>query len=172
MGKTSLLFQLLQELRDSARAVFLFQTQCDSHELLRYILHGLDINTEGMGLVAMHDKLNEVLFQEMMAGKRFVLVVDEAQNLDEAVLETLRMLSNYEAHHSKLMQIVLAGQPQLAVKLAQPELLQLRQRISVLAHLEPLGVAEFGRISRIGWRSRAIAASRFSKATRWPDRAS
>jgi len=90
----------------------------------------------------MHHKLNEILFDEMLAGKRFVLVVDEAQNLSESVLETVRLLSNFETPHTKLMQIVLAGQPQLTEKLAQPRLAQLRQRISVLSHLAPLTAAE------------------------------
>ena len=111
-------------------------------ELLHYILHDLDIDAEGMSLVAMHNRLNELLFEEMFAGKRFVLIVDEAQNLDESVLETIRMLSNFETQHTKLLQIVLAGQPRLAVKLAQPQLSQLRQRIAVLSHLEPFTAAE------------------------------
>ena len=59
----------------------------------------------------MRRKLNQVLFDEMLAGKRFVLAVDEAQNLSESVLETVRLLSNFETHHAKLLQIVLAGPP-------------------------------------------------------------
>ena len=142
MGKTTLLYQLLEELRDSARTVFLFQTQCNSREFFEYILRELNVDPHGMGLVAMHNKLNELLFEEMLAGRRFVLIVDEAQNLDDSVLETVRMLSNFENHHTKLLQIVLAGQPRLAAKLAQPELLQLRQRIAVVTQLEPLSKAE------------------------------
>jgi len=142
MGKTTLLYQLLQELRESARTVYLFNTQCDSRELLRYVLDELGVDTQGMGLVAMHTKLNAILFDEMLAGKRFVLVVDEAQNLGEPVLETVRLLSNFETPHAKLLQIVLAGQPALAAKLAKPELSQLRQRIAVLSRLEPLSLAE------------------------------
>jgi general secretion pathway protein A len=142
MGKTTLLYQLLRELRESARTVYLFNTQCDSRELLRYVLHELGIDTQGMGLVAMHTKLNAMLFDEMLAGKRFVLVVDEAQNLSESVLETVRLLSNFETPHAKLLQIVLAGQPGLAAKLAKPDLSQLRQRIAVLTHLEPLTLEE------------------------------
>jgi len=142
MGKTTLLYQLLHELRDSARTVFLFQTQCDSREFFRYVLDELGIDTQGMGLVAMHTKLNAMLFDEMLAGRRFVLVVDEAQNLGESVLETIRLLSNFETTHAKLLQIVLAGQPGLATKLQKPELSQLRQRIAVISHLEPLTAAE------------------------------
>ncbi|HEX3377669.1 MAG TPA: AAA family ATPase [Candidatus Acidoferrales bacterium] len=137
MGKTTLLYRLLEELHSSARTVLVSQTQCTSREFLEYILQELNIDTAGMGLVSMHGKLNEMLFAELLAGRRFVLVVDEAQNLDDSVLETVRMLSNFETHNAKLVQIILAGQPRLATKLAQPQLIQLRQRISVLSHLEP-----------------------------------
>jgi AAA domain/LysM domain len=104
----------------------------------------LGVDVKGMGLVAMHGKLNEVLFEELLAGRRFVLVVDEAQNLDDSVLETVRMLSNFETHNTKLLQIILAGQPRLAAKLAQPRLSQLRQRVAVLSHLEPFTVEDTG----------------------------
>jgi type II secretory pathway predicted ATPase ExeA len=144
MGKTTLLYQLLEKLRENTRTVLLFQTQCTSRELIEYILQDLGVDVKGMGLVAMHGKLNEILFEELLAGKRFVLVVDEAQNLDDTVLETVRMLCNFETHNAKLMQIVLAGQPRLASKLAQPRLSQLRQRIAVLSHLEPFTVKETG----------------------------
>jgi len=137
MGKTTLLYQMLEQLQDSARAVLIFQSECTPREFIEYILHDLGVDVSGMGLVAMHGKLNEILFEELMKGKRFVLVVDEAQNLADSVLETVRMLSNFETHNAKLLQIVLAGQPALAAKLAQPKMSQLRQRVSVLATLQP-----------------------------------
>ena len=142
MGKTTLLNKLMEGLRDSARAVFLFQTQCDSREFFQYLMNELGVDCTGMGLVAMHNKLNEILFAEMLAGRRFVLIVDEAQNLDEHVLETIRMLSNYETTHSKLMQIILAGQTQLGQKLRQYQLAQLWQRITMVQYLEPLSPDE------------------------------
>jgi general secretion pathway protein A len=142
MGKTTLLYQVLEGLRDKARAAYLFQTQCDSREFFQYLLSELGVDTQGVGLVGMHNKLNEMLFAEMLAGKRFVLVVDEAQNLADPVLETVRLLSDFETSHTKLLQIVLAGQPQLAEKLAQPHLAQLRQRIAVLSRLEALAPEE------------------------------
>src|SRR5438128_691561 len=149
MGKTTLLNKLLEEVRDSSRTVFLFQTQCDSRGFFRYLLSELGVESlVGMDLVAMHNKLNEILFQEMLEGRRFVLVVDEAQNLHDSVLETIRLLSDFETSHTKLLEIVLAGQPQLAVKLARPNLSQLRQRIAVLAKLEPLSEAETVRYIR------------------------
>jgi type II secretory pathway predicted ATPase ExeA/HSP20 family molecular chaperone IbpA len=142
MGKTTLLYRLMEEVQDSARTVFLFQTQCDSREFFRYLLSELGIKTPRMGLVSMHKKLNEVLFSEMLAGKRFVIIVDEAQNLEGPVLETIRLLSDFETPHAKLLEIVLAGQPQLAEKLAQPSLSQLRQRIAIVRRLEPLSAQE------------------------------
>ena len=137
MGKTTLLFQLLESLRGSARTAFLFQTQCDSRELLRYLLADLEIDTREKNLAWMHEQLKRVLIGEASAGKRFVVFIDEAQNLSDSALETVRLLSNFETPGSKLMQIVLAGQPQLADKLTRPELRQLRQRISILSRLGP-----------------------------------
>ena len=144
MGKTTLLYQLAQELRDTSRIVHVSQTQCDSREFIQYILQELGVDVSSIGFVAMHGKLNEILFEELLNGKRFLLIVDEAQNLDESVLETVRMLSNFETHNAKLLQIILAGQPQLAAKLSRPGLSQLRQRVAVLGRLEPFTAEETG----------------------------
>ena len=142
LGKTTLLYQVLEGLRDTARAAYLFQTQCTSREFFQYLLSELGVDSTGMGLVAMHNKLNEMLFAEMLAGKRFVLIVDEAQNLDDGVLETIRLLSNFETSNTKLLQIVLAGQPQLGEKLGQKRMVQLLQRITVVKQLEALSPEE------------------------------
>jgi general secretion pathway protein A len=145
LGKTTLTFQLLEKLQRAARTVFLFQTQCNSRELLQYLLNDLGVDTAGMDIVTMHNKLNVILSREMLAGRRFVLAIDEAQNLGAEVLETIRLLSNFETPRAKLLQILLIGQPQLARKLASPALVQLQQRVSVLARLEPFGVEETAR---------------------------
>ena len=87
-------------------------------------------------------QLNECLLAESRRGKRLVVVIDEAQNLPDSALELLRMLSNFETPREKLMQIVLAGQPQLAEKLASPNLVQLRQRISIVARLKAFNFEE------------------------------
>ncbi len=157
MGKTTLLNKLMEELSHAARTVFLFQTQCTSRELLGYLLGELGIESAGMDVVAMHRALNNVLFEEMVQGKRFVLIVDEAQNLDPSVLETIRLLSDFETAHTKLLQIVLAGQPQLVQTMMRPDLAQLRQRVAVLSTLEPLDEAET--IRYIEHRLRAAGAS-------------
>ncbi|MCU1315685.1 MAG: hypothetical protein JWN63_1007 [Candidatus Acidoferrum typicum] len=138
MGKTTLVFQLLKELEETSSVVFLFQTQSDSREFLRFLLSGLGLNAAGLDIVGMHERLNQVLARELLAGRHFVLIIDECQNLDSSVLETVRLLSDFETPKTKLMQIVLVGQPQLTVKLSSSSLAQLRQRISVLCHLDPL----------------------------------
>ncbi len=142
MGKTTLLFHLRERLRGSARTAFLCQTQCDSRELLCYLLADLGIEAWGKDFPWMHGQLKQVLMCEARAGRRLVVFIDEAQNLSESALETVRLLSNFETPSSKLTQIVLAGQPQLADKLARPELRQLCQRISIVSRLGPLTPAE------------------------------
>ena len=142
MGKTTLLFQLLERLRKSANFAFLFQTQCNSREFLSHLLLDMGLNAGAQDLVSMHQQLNEALIRGSRSGRRFVLVIDEAQNLDDSVLETVRLLSDFETPDSKLIQIILAGQPQLAAKLTRPSLVQLRQRIAILSRLEPFSPAE------------------------------
>lgn len=146
MGKTNLLFQLLQQFRSRARTAFVFQTQCTSREFMRFLLLelGCEVSPD-MDLVSMHELFNRCLLQEAHAGRRFIVVVDEAQNLEPSVLETIRLLSDFETPQAKLLQIVLSGQPQLADKLARPSLRQLRQRVSLLSTLKPLPVEEVAR---------------------------
>jgi general secretion pathway protein A len=86
----------------------------------------------------MHDRLRAFLAKEHSNGKRVVIVVDEAQNLNDEVLETVRLLSDFETQRTKLLHIVLSGQPQLAEKLISPGLLQLRQRIGMVCRLSAL----------------------------------
>jgi type II secretory pathway predicted ATPase ExeA len=142
MGKTTLLFNLLQQLGHTAKTAFLFQAQDTPRNFLRNLLSDLGVEDDGKDLVRMQTKLNECLVRETSQGKIFIVVIDEAQNLDEPVLEVVRMLSNFETSRDKLMHVILAGQPQLAAKLAQPELTQLRQRISIVARLQPFNAQE------------------------------
>ena len=138
MGKTTILFHLLEKFRSSARTAFLFQTQCSSREFMRFLLAELGYEGDGQDFVKMHEEFNKRLLQEARAGNRFIVVIDEAQNLEPSVLETVRLLSDFETPRAKLLTIILAGQPQLAGKLASPSLSQLRQRISIVNRLEPL----------------------------------
>jgi general secretion pathway protein A len=145
MGKTSLLYQYLEWLRQRARTAFIFRTDCDSREFMGQMMLDLGIDASGRDFPAMHEALNNVLLEEMKAGRRLIVVIDEAQNLDEKVLESVRLLSNFETPMAKLIQIVLAGQPQLAEKLAKPSLAQLRQRISLIVRIEPFSPPEVNR---------------------------
>ncbi|PYV64774.1 MAG: hypothetical protein DMG97_34000, partial [Acidobacteria bacterium] len=90
----------------------------------------------------MQDTLNQLLIREHRASRQTIVIVDEAQSLDTSVLETLRLLSNFETPTEKLLQIILAGQPQLAQRLASPELAQLYQRISIRATLIPFDLED------------------------------
>src|SRR5437660_4223074 len=85
MGKTTLLFQLLKRWKGYVHSAFLFQTQCDSRELLRYLMEDLGLDSQDRDIVRMHTDLNDFLFRETKAGKRVVLFIDEAQNLSDSV---------------------------------------------------------------------------------------
>lgn len=142
MGKTSLLFNLLDELKGRARTAFLFQTRCTEREFVQYVAEDLGVANANGNLATLHARLNQLLVQEAEAGRRVVLVIDEAHNLSEPVLEMARMLTNFETPERKLLQIVLAGQPQLATILARPSMAQLLQRITILRQLAPLSAQE------------------------------
>ena len=142
MGKTTLLFHLLDRFKSTALTAFLFQTQCTGRELLQYLLSELGGTSQQPSFMELYEQLNEVLARAATLGKRVIVVVDEAQNLDDSVLETLRLVSNFETENSKLIQIIIAGQPQLARKLASAGQEQLRQRLSTIARIEALSLQE------------------------------
>lgn len=142
MGKTTLLFHLLEKFRSSAHTAFIFQTQCNSREFMRFLLAELGYEEDTQDLVRLHEEFNRRLLAEARAGRRMIVVIDEAQNLAPEVLETVRLLSDFETPRAKLIHIILSGQPQLADKLASPGLAQLRQRVSILHGLEPLTFSE------------------------------
>jgi general secretion pathway protein A len=161
MGKTTLLFHLLQKFSPTARTAFIFQTQCNSREFMRFLLAEIGIENDVQDLVRMHEQFNRCLVQEARAGKRFIVVVDEAQNMDASVLETVRLLSDFETPQAKLLQIILAGQPTLADKLASPALTQLRQRITSLSGLSPFSPQETAgfighRLQVAGYKGQAL----------------
>ena len=142
MGKTTLLFNFLEGFRATAYTAFLFQPQLEPHELLQSLLFELGAGSEDTSVRKLSEQINQVLGLAAAERKRVIVVVDEAQNLDFSVLEALRQLSNFETTRAKLMQIVLAGQPQLVRTLAAPEQEQLRQRISSIGRLSPLSLNE------------------------------
>jgi type II secretory pathway predicted ATPase ExeA len=139
MGKTTLLFRFLDQIRATSRSVFLFDIdrECTPRELTAYILRDLGFQVPSSS-VEMRDLLKQVMTAEACRGRAFVLVIDEAQNLSDAALEAVRLMSNFETSQAKLMQVVLAGQPQLEETLSSPSLLQFRQRISFMCRIDPL----------------------------------
>ena len=137
-GKTTLLQTLQRGLDTETTVARIVNTMLEPRELLETILIDLGLDPAGHSKPLLLRDLAQYLVDQRLAGRLVLLVIDEAQNLTLAALEELRMLSNLETEKSKLLQIVLVGQPNLRGKLASPELEQLRQRITVSYHLEPL----------------------------------
>lgn len=138
-GKTTLLRAALRELpRDTDTALIINTIGLTPLDLLKLIAAEFGIEgrfeTTADYLIA----INRMLLERLRTGRNTVLIIDEAQNLDAATLEEVRLLSNLETDTAKLMQIVLTGQPELIRKLSSPQLRQLRQRIAIEHHMEPL----------------------------------
>src|SRR6266566_2073024 len=96
MGKTTILFNILERFNRVARTAFLFQIQADTRDFLRYVMYELGSEERDSNLVHVQDAINQLLVRERRTGKRTIIIVDEAQSLSASVLETIRMLSNFE----------------------------------------------------------------------------
>lgn len=141
-GKTTLIRNMIRsQLRDSVLAK-VFNTRVDSLQLLMQINGDFGLDTEGRDKATLLRDLNDFLIEQYAQRHQAVLIIDEAQNLSAEILEEVRMLSNLETDRDKLLQIILVGQPELRDILARPGLLQLRQRIQISCHLQPLSAAE------------------------------
>ncbi|HZT75620.1 MAG TPA: XrtA/PEP-CTERM system-associated ATPase [Vicinamibacterales bacterium] len=164
-GKTTLLQTLLRGLDNRTTVARLMNTLLDPRELVESAMIDFGIDPAGASKPAMLKKLGEFLVAERSAGRLVLLVIDEAQNLSLPALEEIRMLSNLETEKSKLLQIILIGQPDLRDKLDRPELEQLRQRITVSYHLEALDADETARYINHRLARAAIGAPiEFSRA--------
>ena len=137
-GKTTLLKRILDEIEGETQVVFVFNPGVSFDELLEFICMELGISTDGRRRLQLLDRLNAHLLEQLTAGRNVVVMIDEAQTLEDGVLEELRMLSNLETSKEKILQILLSGQPELEEKLRRPNLRQLRQRIAVRATLKPM----------------------------------
>lgn len=139
-GKTTLLNGLLDWLREQQIATaFVFNSQLLSvTQLFDFIMTDFGIPCESRMKSQVLLKLNQWLLDRCRVGKTSVLIIDEAQNLSDQVLEEVRLLTNLETSSEKLLQIVLAGQPELDEKLKKPQLRQLRQRIVFRCKTVPL----------------------------------
>ena len=138
-GKTTLLRALLDGLNVSVRTALITHTTLDREDLLWLVLNELLIPHAGLSRVEMIQALHDFVVAELESGSfPPLLIVDEAQNLEDEILEEIRLLTNLEIGDTKLLQVILSGQPELEQKLAQPQLRQLGQRMAVRARLEPL----------------------------------
>lgn len=142
MGKTTLLLQLLTQYRESARTAFLFQTQGRRFDLLRFLASELELPDTGGDEVLLHHRLREMLVNEAHAGRKVLVIIDEAQNLNQTSLEAIRLLSDFETASSKLLHIILAGSARLGETLQAPDLSPLAQRIMTVCRLEPFTAEE------------------------------
>lgn len=163
-GKTTLLRRLVDNLEDATRFIFFYNTTLSFEELLDFSFSELDLEAPQGGQLKKIQALNQFLISELAQGGSVALLIDEAQNLSDEVLENLRLLSNLETAQEKLLQIVLVGQPELDAKLAQPHLRQLKQRISTRCHLARLRDAEVGafvahRLRTVGYEGSALFSS-------------
>jgi general secretion pathway protein A len=142
-GKTTLINHLLSSLRERELPVaFVFNSHLDIDNLFDFILADFGIKEDMSHPRNVRKTLHDWLYARRRAGQRPVLIVDEAQGLTFPVLEEIRMLLNLEVEGEKLIQIMLSGQPELDFTLAKPQLLQLRQRISLRCHTAALTIAE------------------------------
>ena len=138
-GKTTLCRAFLEHLDDNTKTAYIFNPNLNSFELLKAINDEFGIPSDADNAKDLIDTLNAFLIEQKTRGNHTVLLIDEAQNLTNEVLELLRLLSNLETAKHKLLYIILVGQPELKEKLDSYELRQLRQRISLSCRLIPLG---------------------------------
>jgi general secretion pathway protein A len=142
-GKTTLLRYLVRHLDSQMTVGLILSTPRGKAELLQWVMMSLSQPFEG-SYPALFKRFQQFLYDQYGRGRRTVLIVDEAQNLDADSLEELRMLSNINADKDQYLQIILIGQPQLKDLLRSPQLLQFAQRVSSDFHLKPLNPNEVG----------------------------
>jgi general secretion pathway protein A len=141
-GKTTICRSFLGNLDEATEAAYIFNPKLDSIQLLKAINDEFGISSESDNTKDLIDTLNVFLMEKKAKGKKVILLIDEAQNLNKEVLEQLRLLSNLETDIDKLLQIILVGQPELGEMLDSTELRQLGQRITLCCHLTPLTYKE------------------------------
>ena len=143
-GKTTLCRALLEQLDSHFSTALILNPVLSANELMKAIATEFGLDVTGKDRLETMATLNGFLLKQTAAGKETVLIVDEAQNLTEDLLEQVRLISNIETDDRKLLQIVLMGQPELRDRLNSPRLKQLRQRITVRYHLNALTRTEVG----------------------------
>jgi general secretion pathway protein A len=143
-GKTTLIHYLLNKFNGNGntKTAYLFNPKLNGNDFIQYILRDLGVEVNGGTKSDNLYSLYRYLLKACQNNEKVILIVDEAQGLNPDLLEEIRLLSNFETSKSKLLQIILVGQPELKKTLLQSELRQLRQRINMRYHLNPLSEKE------------------------------
>jgi len=155
-GKTTLVRHLLRKISPAMTVGLISNSPQGRQELLQWILMSLDQPFDGE-YPRLFKQLQDYLYGQYAHGRRTILIIDEAQNLEPQALEHLRMISNINADKFQILQLILVGQPQLRDLLLAPELHQFAQRISSDFHLRPLDAREVA--NYINFRLQAVGAS-------------
>jgi len=141
-GKTTLCRAALEQLDQHYTTALILNPMMSADELIRAIAQEYGLPVAGLDRQTAIAVINQFLLQQVERGRDTVLIIDEAQDLTDELLEQVRLLSNLETDERKLLQIVLLGQPELRDRLNHSKLRQLRQRITVRYHLSPLARGE------------------------------
>src|SRR5271163_3421066 len=141
-GKTTLIETFLRELQTDVVIAQIGQTQLSPTAFLQSVLVQFGFSPYNMKKPEVLATLNQFLIEQHANGRKVLLIIDEAQNLGNRVLEEVRMLSGVETTQEKVLRIILVGQPELNDKLDSPELIQLAQRVRLRFHLTPLSAED------------------------------
>lgn len=166
-GKTTICRSLLDRLPENTDVAFIVNPRLSVNELLQSICDDLSISYPNNSTIKdLVDGLNQFLLNAYASGRNTILIIDEAQNLANEVLEQLRLLTNLETNEKKLLQLILLGQPELNDKLEQKNLRQLAQRVTARFHLMPLNESETiayiqHRLHVAGYRGELFSKSAF-----------
>jgi len=156
VGKTTLVQKLLQSLDDDITLGLISNAQGGRGELLQWVLNALGVETDlSAAYVTLFQQLQDFVIEEYAAGRRVILLIDEAQNLSIEGLEELRMLTNINSNKDELLQLILVGQPELRQMVMRPELRQFAQRVTATYHIGSLDRAAIAgyiqhRLSHVG----------------------
>jgi general secretion pathway protein A len=141
-GKTTLVRGLISELGDDVSVGLITNTQHNFGDLLKWVLMAYDVDTDETDHVRLYKVFVDFITREFRAGRRVLLIIDEAQNLGSDALEDIRMLTNINVDKSPVLQLILVGQPELVEMLRKKELRQFAQRVSADYLLQPLTFLE------------------------------
>jgi general secretion pathway protein A len=160
-GKTTLLKTVMRSVESNVHTAFIFNPKLKFNELLRSVMTDLGVTGSSRDRFALMAKLNDYLIEQFKKDHIVAILIDEAQDLSDELLEEIRLLSNLETDSNRLVQIVLMGQPELEQRLDQPQLRQVKQRITLRCRLTPLPPDEVDsyincRLKTAGYEGKAL----------------